>query len=715
MLRTWKLLLGLLILAVSGAAIAGLSTSNSQTTAQQKVTVKTLDSIDANQGGDAVSSFTNISADAAASGLNNTVLYGAVNVEKISSTQKRVRVTWHTMEKQSLGQSYRQKLETPLESSVVVDVDEIPPQTSMIAKGDLNYVATAFNDLVERENSQPAALPQQQEEEGSEESQALKSGSGRFDTGSSSGTGSSELPESDLNTKEVVEDVSEVVECDYRIDIPGLMIYRQSRTDTVSGENGQLVSQGTCQDTGETIPLTKKFGGECEPEMDEENEQKFLSYKVIGTIDGFEQTVQGCTVDYENPVDVEAIPTTVACADRVDIPGLKLYKQARTDMVSGISGKVLTEGTCQDVGEPIFLAKEYGGDCDVIPDLENRVAYQGFRITGVIDGAKKIIQDCQTDFDNTIEIKSTFSDCGVTNDFVNSVTYQQERLFYLDSKGEHQVRGCADSTTTYAHYSTTATCEPIIDMANGVVFPQTRTAFKNNLAEVSYISDCAIVEGSSGINIQEEVCPTKYEHDFTNGQSYVRKRQYYSMDGEKNYLTECGRSTESYPHLTFTENCGIQNDDANLRTKILGLKAIETPEGVVEISPCEVVDTSSYVYNGYTMKPYTTFPSGVKKTVTNHGSCNGGFGTSYTTTFTWTSGGATLTKGKPWNNTNALNCGGTYGYEGCINGLHGRQHTANCTFTRVRYVAEKDYIRYDGSHYKKWDTSISTQTEARVP
>lgn len=387
------------------------------------------------------------------------------------------------------------------------------------------------------------------------------------------------------------------------------------------------------------------------------------------------------------------------CDFRVDIPGLKMYKQIRTDTVDE-NGQVTKTGDCADTGKAITLEKKYGGDCSVTADPENMVAYQSYRVVSMLDGITQILQDCRIDTEsNTLAIKATTSDCGVTHDFSNGVTRQQERLYYLDSTGnEVKVGSCKDSDTEYEQFVTTASCEPIVDLPNNLVIPQQRVAYKAGNGSTEYATDCAAASGTAGIAIQTEVCQSpKFEHDFTNGQSYVRKRQYYNdynNEGAKKYLTSCGRSQESYAHLQFTESCSVKHDDENMRTEIMAVTAIDTPEdGQVEISPCAVVDTSSYIYNGYEMELYKKYPSRVKQVNTSSG---GGMSYQIHASYRWDTGVSTLVAGSPFTYCEPLNKVGTF----------------YCNRTRWQNAAKKDYIRYDGSHFYKWDTSIIEEKKA---
>lgn len=600
----------------TGAVMAGATTGNVSTTEaqQKKVTVKTMSAITINKDGDATSTFDGISADAAAAGLDRIILHGAVSSKEIEDGTSRVVINWHTMENQRLGNSTRQPLESPLHSSILVNADEIPPQTRMTATGDINSIIESFNTIIERENSQG------EEEKPTEETQDRKSlsdggGAGRLDTGSPMG-GDSVLDDQDLGPKtNLLSERQEL--CKFRVDIPGLKMYKQTRTDTVD-ENGQITKTGDCADTGEVIALEKK----------------------------------------------------------------------------------------------------YGGDCAVTADPENRVAYQSYRVVSMLDGITQILQDCRIDTEsNVIPIKATTTDCGVTHDFNNSVTRQQERLYYTDSTGNAvNVGSCQDSTTEYQQFVTTASCEPIIDLPNNLVIPQSRIAYKDGSGKTSYATDCSAMAGTGGIAIQTEVCDSpKYEHDFTNGQSYLRKRQYYNdynNDGEKKYLTSCGRSNESFAHLQFTESCAVKHDDENMRTEIMAVTAIDTPEGQIEVSPCAVIDTASYIYQNYVMQEYERYSDTVIKTVTRSGS-GSGFTQTYNTTFHWKNGTPTLTMA----DTPTLyaleshTCGG-------ISARYGTQAyglsagTVSCSATRIKNAANKRYVRYDGSIFNQWDLSLIEEQKA---
>lgn len=599
----------------TGAVMAGATTENVETTdtQQQRVYVKTMGAITINKDGDATSTFDGISADAAAAGLDRIILHGAVSSKEIEDGTNRVVINWHTLENQRLGNSTREKLENPLHSSVLINVEEIPPQTRMTATGDINSILESFNTIIERENNQG------KEENPDDQTQDRKSlsdggGAGRLDTGSPLGGDSAFDDKDDFGPK------------------TNLLSERQE-----------------------------------------------------------------------------------LCKFRVDIPGMKMYKQVRTDTVDE-KGIVTKTGECADTGEAVKLEKKYGGDCSVIADPENMVAYQSYRVVSTLDGITQILQDCKMDAEeNTLPILATTSSCGVTHDFNNGVTVQQERLFYRDvNGGEVPVRGCADSTTQFEQYVTTATCEPIIDLPNNLVIPQQRIAYKDSKGKVDYATDCAAVTGSGGIAIQTEACDSpRYEHDFTNGQSYVRKRQYYNdyNDGDaKKYLTSCGRSQESYAHLKFTESCSVKHDDSKMRSEIMAVTAINTPTGQIEISPCAVIDTASYVYTGYNMEAYDTVPSVLIKDIIN---LTGGAGfASYNTVYSWKTGSPEMVFADSASKTaiDSNKCGGKYALYGQAGA--GMQAKVECTVTRRRNAARNNYNRYDGSVYKKWDTSIIEQKAA---
>ena len=603
--------------------------------AEEKMTVKTLTNLRIYDK-EITAQFSGISANAVEAGLKDTIIHGSVSYEKLAAGNVRVRVSWHTLEKQKLGSSRKKSLTKPLQSSMVVGVEEIPAQTRVTAVGELDEVIAAFNTILDEETA------------------------------------------SGGNTRRY--NITESEEDEKATGLNNIGAGVSGRSAGISGSN---------YDDG-----------------------------LIDTND------HGISADLIQD-------RQVACNHRVDIDGMTLYYQSRTDQVNE-AGVTVATGTCEDTDQTLELYRKYGGDCGVTPDIDNLVAYQSYRVVALVDGVTTIYQDCmlETD-DHLLAIHSTASDCAVTHDFNNSATIQQERLYYLDNKGETGVRGCQNGEVTYAHYTTTSGCEVIVNTLMGTAFSQSRIAYQDSTGAVGYATDCAVTEGDGGIAIQSEACENpKYEHDFTNGQSYLLKVQYYLNDGEKVYINTCGRSATSYPHLRFTEDCGVINDDDDFRSYLKAITAIETgDDGTIEIAPCATYDTVSYVYITQEIRYYETYSSSalVTRNTSSFGviatgnpppgspyNCPGAAfhpncpvrGYYYVHSYEWADG-IDLVKDSPWVTLDAGDCYDTISLWPPIGEFY-------CDFVRVRDVSWKTYQRADDSLYEFWDQNVDDTTKGRT-
>lgn len=288
------------------------------------------------------------------------------------------------------------------------------------------------------------------------------------------------------------------------------------------------------------------------------------------------------------------------CQPRIDRAGGMVYQQARK-VDTTESGRLMGTGSCEDHGLTAPIVRTYDGACLPVVDIQNRKVYHQFVETADLAGKKLNITICTADFQKADEILSSTQKCGWRHDFTGGKSIRQETLYYNDLTGNMiEVRGCGDSAQAYAHYQTQNTCTPTIDSVNKQVFFNVRTAFKDADGAELYANDC-IPDGNPSFAISEEFCTPKFEHDFVNHVSYYRTRAYYVDNaGKLNYVSECGRSAkDSFPHIFNGATCQVRNDDSLMQTYWNKTTQIETPEGSVEIAPCQEFGAPTpYAYVG---------------------------------------------------------------------------------------------------------------------
>lgn len=290
------------------------------------------------------------------------------------------------------------------------------------------------------------------------------------------------------------------------------------------------------------------------------------------------------------------------CQPRIDRTGGKVYAQARKLEVTE-SGRLMSTGNCEDHGSTAPIVRTYDGDCAPVIDIDNRKVYHQFIENAKLDGKLVDVATCTADFNKFDAVKATNENCGYRHDFIAGRSILQERLFYNDLAGKVvEVRSCGDSNQAFAHHTTTNTCPPTVDTVNKQVFINQRVAFTDANGAEQYASDCK-PDGKPSLPILEAFCDPKYEHDFVNHASYYRTRSYYvDQSGNNIFVTTCGRSaSNSFPHIFESASCGVRNDDDKKMTYWSKVTQIETPEGIVEVAPCqETASPTPYAYVGKT-------------------------------------------------------------------------------------------------------------------
>jgi hypothetical protein len=416
---------------------------------------------------------------------------------------------------------------------------------------------------------------------------------------------------------------------DFLIDILPSPLLSQVRTPDENIEAGEIITA-----TGDLQGLINKFLEIKERTKAEEPkhilEEKEEDEKEKGGLspDGGGGGGTSAGGDYDNDgLDTAAEFSTnmitsnwEKCDPRIAQSEGKVYRQSKQVEVDE-NGEIVSSGTCVDYGGTVDIQKEYGEPCAVIYDFTNKKAYEQYQEFAVVDGETIPVTTCSNDFKRFYEIYSRPDACGVRHDFVTGKSIVQEELFYMNNAGvETKITDCVDSNKAYAHYLTESTCSPTIDRANGKVILYNRTAYTIDDGSIEFASECRPVAGGEK-ELFEAYCEQKYEHDFVAGQSYLRTKDYYLNDNnEPVYLTDCTRSTTvSFPHIFNASGCDTINDDESLRSTQYTSTSIDTPDGRVEISPCQENGIAiPYVYIGienrtkvFTASGSWTVPTGV--------------------------------------------------------------------------------------------------------
>jgi hypothetical protein len=245
------------------------------------------------------------------------------------------------------------------------------------------------------------------------------------------------------------------------------------------------------------------------------------------------------------------------CQVSVDLDNKRVYEQFRLVYTHPKSGERVTVTPCQPSQEKFVAITERDDGCTDRVDTDK--AFKQTRWAYTLKGIDTNVKAC-ADSATSYAIQSTKDGCSIRHSLDENVSYQQTRRFYIKDTGTVEVSSCQDDKNqSFAHATTRDGCAPVI--VNGKANFLNRTYITVG-ATRQYLTDCA-PEGASTTVLSEDCTnEEQYDHDFTGGLSYLKKRYYY-MDGTKRVdVLGCSKSDTTFTHFEATDGCTVAYDDA---------------------------------------------------------------------------------------------------------------------------------------------------------
>ena len=349
------------------------------------------------------------------------------------------------------------------------------------------------------------------------------------------------------------------------------------------------------------------------------------------------------------------------CEIRIDVAQMRAIQQTRTQTTKG--GDVISESECTDSGDGYTLQRSYSVCTDEV-DVEARKATARYLLYYVdAGGARNEVSECEPDTEKTFPITEKASACTTFLDYTTEQAVPQAALVYTDENNtEVQVRGCQASETKagvamvkttgactirhdlaasksfqqgtytyvldgiafqaggctdtgveYAHTTVYEVggqniCTPIVNQDAGTVTLQSRVQITvDGIAQ--YVNDCTPDTHTLALVATEDGCsnPSTWEHDLSAGVSYAEERFYYfRTGGQKEYVTDCQRSSTSYPHEI--EVVDWQPHDDQLFAYPLTTVYITPPSGRYDVETATLLQGAVQV--PYELTGTDTIPNG---------------------------------------------------------------------------------------------------------
>jgi len=405
----------------------------------------------------AVATFQNLTDKAIKIGLHSAKLLGSVKYEKLPTNDQRVKIRWHSIEIQKGQSEMIANLSSPLYSQFTTNDKRVEPSTSFKAKGNINLVVNAFQDLKEKSKKDNRArhLVEKTEENNTTVEKDISALSPSSSSGSS---GSSVTPAGGSNNEVSANTdliVSRFEDCPARTDTVNALVYVQERLIKET-ESGQTIETGNCQDKGNGAPITKEYET-CAVIVDQVNRKAFKQYTESADLSGTKFKVSDCTMDPDNYFTIAS--TYEGCGVRHDFTLQKSIQQEQLYYVAGADRIDVQE--CQD---SIVEYQHYLtiNTCSPVIDNANGLVFIQKRTAyNQTDGTISYASDCRP-LDNVgVAIQEEICTDKYEHDFIAGQSYLRTKDFYLDSSNTRQyINDCSRSTAaSFPHKFETTDCQ----------------------------------------------------------------------------------------------------------------------------------------------------------------------------------------------------------------------------------------------------------------
>lgn len=404
--------------------------------------------------------FVGLRPEALQMGLGEAVLIGNTDYQVQSDGSTRVNTRWHSITMGS-NVAVTQPLQAPLSSQFRSSDKQVPPNTQVNIRGDLDLLAEDFLKLKAKLGKDSPRDIQRQTNNNNTTTEAGRNANELAPSSgtSSGGNGYSNSPYSLNSANDKVKAdliTTQWQDCQPRIDRTAGKVFAQARKLDVT-ESGRLMSTGNCEDRGSTAAIARTYDGDCKPVIDVENRKVYHQYIENAKLDGKTVDVAACTADFTKFDAVKA--TNENCGYRHDFTAGRSVLQERL-FYNDLDGKVIEVRSCNDSTQA-FAQFTTQNTCTPTVDAVNKQVFINQRVAFTDgNGAEQYATDCKPDGNPAIAISEAFCDPKYEHDFVNHVSYYRTRAYYVDQKGNTvYVSQCGRSAAdSFPHTFETGSC-----------------------------------------------------------------------------------------------------------------------------------------------------------------------------------------------------------------------------------------------------------------
>lgn len=284
------------------------------------------------------------------------------------------------------------------------------------------------------------------------------------------------------------------------------------------------------------------------------------------------------------------------CDDEVDLTAKTATAQYQTYFVDDSQTRT-DVGTCTPDTETVFDIVESFDGCTISLNYIDMTANpQSSLVYSNSSNVEIEVRSCSNSETKTaVPLTQTTASCSVRHDFSANKSMSQSIWTYQQDGVNYQAGTCTDDGTEYSHTKAykddvgNYLCSSTVNFSTNQVTLQSRTYITvNGLKE--FITECTPDTTSLGVQVTTQGCtnPDDWTHDITAEQSFGNERYYYVDNGETVYVTECQKSTTTYQHQVETSSW--ENHDDQRYAYQLSNIYIDAPTGKYYVATNTIID-----------------------------------------------------------------------------------------------------------------------------
>lgn len=485
------------------------------------------------------SAFSNLTPEAIAAGLRDLVIIGTVKKDE----NNQPNITWHSISKSMGNDNVAAKLSETLSSPKITALPKVGEEFDIV--GNLDSLLSDYQKMVSAAKKNDITL----KEEAAEKDSTAASGSSGSSSGGYFEGSETESPNTGADDFIVKPDTTftRVAECAINYDFNKLIASEMSKTETVSNNTGEVISETDCAPTGVTYMIQADFStkAKCTSTTDYTERKHYLGFRYYIDKSGLgneSEYVSECKTAFDNPLDILQDLSDCGVSENL------------TNLTANVNKKwFYTEN-----GGQVFITDCMPSD-EIYPIAEsdsNCVPYLNENLGNVYIQSQLVWTDNQNNTHSVTECRPLTTELQtqkefsgqLEHDFVGGVSYEMSRDYYVYNGETFYINEFSrDPSVSYSHYRTTDGCVSANDDANlrSRVYTQTLIDVKGQTqvikgceAENQYIPYTYLSTGLENWNV-------------FNGRNYV---DFEKSDKNGATITStllCNRTKTVYPSFTW--------------------------------------------------------------------------------------------------------------------------------------------------------------------